>query len=133
MPGIIMSFDPDGSVEFTRNKNLDAFFGGAGNMQRVTDIQKHPDKPWYCITWLMGPFARRIRKDHNRVYHRMVFGGDLIPQACSVDGQSGTIWFFSYELAVQYEIECLNKMRADGVTFGKDGVGIYFDEKQTRL
>lgn len=114
MPTITMSFDPDGSVEFTRNKNLDTFFGGAGRMRRVTDISKLPDAPLFYIKWLMGPHSDQA---HDLEKHRQVFGDKIVAWDCRIDDNTGTLMFFSYEAAVQYEIACLNAMREQGVTF----------------
>lgn len=118
-----MSFDPDGSIEFTRNKNLDAFFGGAGRMRRVTDIQKDFSAPLFFIKWLMGPFANTGRPGdastgvHSLAKHINVFGKDYVAWDCRVDDNTGTLMFFTYEAAVQYEILCLNKMREQGIVF----------------
>lgn len=120
---IVMSFDPNGSVEFTRNKALDAFFGGAGTMKRVTDIQKADNSASYCIKWLMGPLAHTGHPAdendgrHTLQMHMAVFGKDMVAWDCVASGWQGVLWFHSYEAAVQYEIACLNKMREQGTTF----------------
>ena len=115
---IAIAFDPDGSVEFTRNKNLDQFFGGAGDMKRVTDIQKLRTEPLFFIKWLMGPFAGANGTGvHKLEHHDAVFGkeyNELFGFACN---RTGTVFFRTYEAAVTYEIACLNKMRENGVTF----------------
>lgn len=110
----VMSFDPDGSIEFTRNKNLDTFFGGAGTMKRVTDISKIDNGSLFFIKWLMGPYATR---SHSFRQHVEVFGSSAVAWDCIVDDNTQTLMFFSYEAAVFYEIACLNKMRLDGITF----------------
>jgi len=111
---ITMSFDPDGSVEFTRNKQLDAFFGGTGTMKRVTDILKLPNDPLFYITWLMGPYKG---KSHGAAEHCEVFNRQKIAVRCEISEHTGTLFFYSYEDAVAYEIACLNEMREAGVTF----------------
>lgn len=113
MQTISMSFDPDGSIEFTRNKNLDTFFGGAGKMRRVTDINKAEGWARFYITWLMGPYAGAA---HTLEHHIDVFGPDYVAWDCEL-GLDNVLMFFSYEIAVQYEIKCLNAMREQGVTF----------------
>lgn len=116
MPTITMSFDPDGSIEFTRNKNLDTFFGGAGRMRRVTDIAKLDNSSKFFIRWLLGPYAG---KAHSLEHHIGVFGGILDGHygGPGVSNRTGTLMFDSYEAAVGYEIACLNAMREQGVTF----------------
>lgn len=116
MPTITMSFDPDGSVEFTRNKNLDTFFGGRGTMKRVSDILKMPDSPKFFIRWLLGPHAG---KDHGLNTHISIFGGILDGHygGLGYSDRTGLILFDSYEAAVHCEIAALNAMREQGVTF----------------
>lgn len=116
MPTITMSFDPDGSIEFTRNKNLDAFFGGAGRMRRVTDIAKLDDSSKFFIRWLLGPYAG---KAHALEHHIDIFGSILDRRygGSEIGDKTSVILFNSYEAAVQYEIDCLNAMRKAGVTF----------------
>jgi hypothetical protein len=121
MSEIAMSFDPDGSIEFTRNKNLDTFFGGAGRMRRVTDIQKIEQGSWFYIKWLMGPYNG---KSHTLDHHVEVFGDKAVVWDCHVDNNTRTLMFFTYEVAVQYEILCLNQMREHGVTFDEEQAGV---------
>lgn len=116
---IAMSFDVDGSVEFTRNKALDTFFGGAGVMKRVSDIQKLDHSSKYYIKWLMGPHAG---KAHSLETHIRIFGGILDGNygGLGVSDKTGTILFDSYEAAVHCEIAALNAMREQGVRFDHD-------------
>lgn len=116
MPTITMSFDPNGSIEFTRNKALDDFFGGRGAMRRVSDIQKLDNSSRYYIKWLMGPHAG---KAHSLETHISIFGGILDGHygGAGVSDRTGTLLYASYEDAVQAEIACLNKMRENGVVF----------------
>jgi hypothetical protein len=116
MPTAVLAFDPDGTVEFTRHKNLDNFFGGAGTMKRVTDIKKLDNSSKFYIRWMLGPYAG---KAHDLEKHIGVFGGILDGHygGSGVSDRTGTLLFPSYEDAVDYEIKCLNHMRLAGVTF----------------
>jgi len=114
---IVISFSSDGSVEYTRDKRIVGMFGGAGSMKRVTDIQKYSDAERYYIKWLMGPFDHKV---HGVSHHVKVFGLDdnvLERLNGNIDLMLGIIWFGSYDEAVAYEVECLNKMRMQGITF----------------
>lgn len=113
---IVMSFDPDGSVEYTRNKALDGIFGGQGRMKRVTDIQKLNGESLFFIKWLMGPYAGK-HFSHTLDRHDEVFGLWRPSQRVFISSHTGTMFFYSYEDAVAYEIECLNEMRRQGITF----------------
>lgn len=120
---ISMSFDPDGSIEFTRNKALDGIFGGAGRMKRVTDIQKLDREALFYIKWLMGPFAQTHavpNNSHTADRHTVVFGQRKPSVFVKIDDNTGTLFFRSYEDAVKYEIECLNAMREAGITFDEN-------------
>lgn len=114
---ISMMFDSDGSIEFTRNKALDGMFGGVGVMERVTDIKKLPNDPLFYIKWLMGPYAG---KSHDVSCHMEVFDPQPMAFLGRVDSNTGTLMFYSYEDAVNYEIVCLNAMREKGIVFGHD-------------
>ena len=94
MTTITISFDADGTVEYTRTKAL-TLFGGEGTMERVTDIAKFKHGNLYYINWLMGPYAnmahtcsmatnynvaippapRRRRCDQSYCYVRFIRGG----------------------------------------------------------
>ena len=121
-----MLFDTDGSVEFTRNKALDAFFGGRGTMRRVTEIQKLETRSEFFIRWLMGPYANTGHpNDHSTGIHTLakhidVFGKDVAVADCRVYEVGGAMLWPTYELAVQYEIVCLNRMRENGIIFDHD-------------
>lgn len=111
---IVLSFDANGKVEFTRTKDI-TLFGGEGRMQRVTEIQKLDHAPQYYISWLMGPYRDNI---HTHVmafeYMTMAELGKL--QAPRIN-RSEPMYFASYEAAVSHEIDMLNAMRKAGVRF----------------
>lgn len=116
---ITIAVDQDGTAEWTRAKELDGFFGGAGVMKRVTDIQKLDNSRLFYIKWLMGPYEG---KAHDLEKHIAVFGGILDGHYGNngdtlVSDKTGTFLFSSYEDAVAYEIKCLNEMRRAGVAF----------------
>lgn len=117
---ISMSFAPDGAIEYTRHKALAQFFGGAGNMKRVTDIQKRFDAPMFYIKWLMGPYTEGSPLSHegvhNAICHADIFGRAK-PSVHTIFDSAGTLLFRTYEDAVLYEITCLNAMREKGITF----------------
>lgn len=120
MPTIAVTFDPDGSIEFTRAAQLDWLFDGAGVMKRVTDIKKLPNDSLFYVFWLMGPYAG---KSHGLAEHIEVFGGILdgkYGNPAIVSDHTGTFMFRTYNAAVEYEIECLNAMRKAGVTLDAD-------------
>lgn len=105
---MVLSFEPNGSVEYTRDNRLADLWGGEGNMVRVSDIQKMPERNEYYIKWLRGPYAGQ---DH--VYDIAIQYGlaedDVSP--CSI------VLFATYELAVEHEVSILNAMRKTGVLF----------------
>jgi hypothetical protein len=113
---ITIAVDQDGTAEWTRAKELDGLFGGAGVMKRVTDIQKLDNSSKFYIRWMLGPYAG---KAHDLEKHIAVFGGILDGHygGPGVSDRTGTLMFPSYEDAVAYEIKCLNEMRRAGVTF----------------
>lgn len=113
----VLTFTPDGEIEYTRNTQFKPF-GGAGVMKRVTDIQKLPDRDSYYIRWMLGPFAG---SDHCHAFawEYNVDTDGLLPVAMS--GLS-TILFETYEAAVAHEVTVLNAMRK---------AGVIFDEQQT--
>lgn len=111
---IVLSFDADGAVEYTRTKAL-TLFGGAGTMQRVTDIKKVPTGASYYIHWMLGPFA-----GHDHVYGMAQrFSVKDTPEPYSLSGNhDDVVQFPTYEAAVEHEIDMLNAMRKAGVRFG---------------
>ena len=114
MPSISVTFDPTGEIEYTRNAKLSWLFDGAGVMRRVTDIAKLPDENLFYIQWLLGPYAG---KSHTTEEHVSIFGAVKPLCRCRISSHTGTMFFYTYEAAVAYEIECLNAMREQGVTF----------------
>lgn len=117
MSKIAVAFDPDGSIEYTRNAQVDWLFDGAGVMKRVTDIKKLPNDALFYVFWLMGPYAG---KSHGLTEHIEVFGGILDGEygnTAIVSDHTGTFLFRTYNAAVEYEIKCLNAMRHAGATF----------------
>jgi hypothetical protein len=119
---IVVAVHDDGTVEYTRNSALNDFFGGRGDMVRVTDIQKEQLGPLYYIKWLLGPFAG---KDHVRAYARQYLTPDEILETLPVkmpyDACNDQDWrrltFPAYEAAVAHEVQVLNAMRRKGVRF----------------
>ena len=106
---IVIAFDADGTAEWTRNSRF-VPFGGEGTMQRVTDIRKVPDKPRYYIHWMLGPYKG---SDHTAALSVKL--GCL--DRTSYMTINMVLLFGSYEAAVQHEIQLLNAMRRNGVSF----------------
>lgn len=106
---IVLAFDADGNVEYTRNSTFTPF-DGRGDMQRVTDIRKRPDAPLYFIHWMLGPFAGQ-----NHTYQMSHDYG--LPLGYDGGDNSRIAMFVSYEAAVAHEIKMLNAMRRAGVLF----------------
>lgn len=114
---IVLSFDADGTVEFTRTNAL-TLFGGGGVMERVTDIKKQPSGNHFYIQWLMGPH----RGEPHRFGISMHYGVDFqMPNSDNVPDNlaRATMFFDSYEAAVDHELTVLNAMRKAGVRFGE--------------
>lgn len=108
---ITVSVDQDGAIEYTRTNQI-TLFEGAGEMQRVTDIQKLDDRARYFIAWKLGPFARYTQTPmHAEKY------GVALPPNVFVSADNHAILFPSYDAAVSHEIAMLNAMRKQGVTF----------------
>lgn len=105
---IVISFDENGSAEWTRTSRF-VPFGGDGTMQRVTDIRKHPDKATYYILWMLGPFAGRYQTYGMAISYGVFF---TAPTDIALP-----VSFSSYESAVQHEIAMLNAMRRQGIRF----------------
>lgn len=104
---IVLSFHPDGQVEYTRNSKFQPW-DGRGKMQRVTDIRKLPDGKLFYIHWMQGLYAGR-----NHTYG-MSIAANVISTCPSTEA---VIYFSSYEAAVEHEVEVLNAMRRQGVKF----------------
>lgn len=110
MPKIhVISFTPNGSVEYTRSPDLSFLFDGQGAMERVTDIGKRPESSKYFIKWLQGPFAGKIQTYGMAARYGLM-------GSCSV--AEIEMNFYSYEQAVAFEVQMLNAMRKAGVQFG---------------
>lgn len=108
---VVLSFDADGNVEYTRNTMFQPF-DGRGEMQRVTDIKKRKDCNLYFIHWMLGPFAGQDHTylmDHEYGVHS---GPPVIITSLTV-----VVLFDSYEAAVTHEVKMLNAMRKAGVLF----------------
>lgn len=113
---IVLTFDADGSVEFTRTKDIN-LFGGAGRMKRVTEIKKLDDAPQYFIKWMLGPFKGEVHQyTHALPYLTVEQLSPLITLACTVTPDA-ILYFDTYEAAVDHEIDMLNAMRKAGVRF----------------
>lgn len=120
----VVSFHPDGTVEYTRS-NLLTLFGGLGEMQRVTEIEKLPHANKFTIRWLRGPFA-------GAVHTRTIARNYLIPEELDIAGcprfspeymrADDPMEFDTYNDAVFHEIAMLNVMRKAGVKFGEQTV-----------
>lgn len=109
-PKIVMSFDQNGTVQYTRDSRLHGIFKGEGEMQRITEIRKLTHRPRYYIEWLEGPFKEKKQTNY---LHFLVFG---VPYLKSEPGDA-VLEFETYEAAVEYEINCVNTMRQLNVSF----------------
>lgn len=120
---IVLSFHPDGEIEYTRNSDFTPF-DGRGDMRRVTDIRKEPYGAKYFIHWMLGPWTGC---DHTRLIARNYFNPDdlielerqgLCPKFSPEHMRSDERMLFdTYELAVAHEVAMLNEMRRRGVRF----------------
>lgn len=123
MPKIhTISVFPDGAMEYTRNPDLTEFFGGKGDMQRVTEISKMPYGNAYYIQWKLGPYAGQA---HTRDFARTYLTPDEILETLPVLATPGTpthvpLTFPTYEAAVAHEVQVLRAMRLAGVRFGTE-------------
>ena len=117
MTTITISFDADGTVEYTRTKAL-TLFGGEGTMERVTDIAKFKHGNLYYINWLMGPYANMAHTCSMATNYNVA----IPPRPEGDDAISPIVTFSSYEAAVAHEIEMLNAMRKVGVRFGEQAI-----------
>lgn len=113
---MVIAFHDDGSIEYTRTKDL-TLFGGSGTMQRVTDIQKAPAAPIYYIRWMLGPYADSLHT-HDMAIEYLGLDELATLQAPRIS-HSEAMEFPSYEAAVQHEITMLNAMRKAGVRFSE--------------
>lgn len=113
MPTI--SFHPDGSVEFTRNRHLISIMGDRGIMERVSEIHKFRDEGSYYIRWLKGPY-----KDWAHSANMANDYGVPFPPRPSDQPICAILQFPTYEAAVEHEIAMLDAMRKAGVRF-RDG------------
>lgn len=109
----VLSFAPNGSVEFTRSPDLNFLFKGEGDMERVTDIRKRTDAAMFYVHWMLGPFAG---EDSTHVHHSQFLGEQKPCVRCRIEGR--VMLFWSYEDAVKYEVQMLDAMRKAGVQFG---------------
>jgi len=106
---------PDGSLEYTRNAALTALFGDVGEMRRVSDIQKLPNEAMFYIKWLHGP---NKGKSATWAQHVETIGADILPEAYhQISAHTGTLFFYTYEDAVVYEVQMISELRRRGVTF----------------
>lgn len=104
---IVLSFHPDGEIEYTRNSQFTPF-EGRGEMQRVTDIRKEPDGNQFYIHWMLGPCAG---VDHT---YGMSIAVGVISTCPAVEL---VMKFPTYEDAVNHEVAVLNAMRRKGIRF----------------
>jgi hypothetical protein len=110
----VITVHADGAAEFTRNPKLMDVFGHNGSMERVTEICKVKDKPLYYIKWCIGPYADQM---HTEDTHKAVYGEYRDKRNRSPLKSTHLICFDSYEAAVAYEVETLNRMREQGISF----------------
>lgn len=112
---VVLSFCPDGTVEYTRNTAFQPF-QGEGVMQRVTDIKKLDGDNIYFIHWMQGPYAGF---DHTKdMAERYVDISDLPAiQPTGTKGLGKFLYFETYQAAIDHEVAVLNAMRKEGVRF----------------
>lgn len=116
MPKHTFAIHPDGSIEFTRNEALDGMFKGAGEMQRVTEICKLPDQALFYVQWKLGPYKHRPLG-----FRQLDEYPGVEDFSCSIeDDNFGTLYFYSYAIAVQQEVAMLDAMRKAGVSFHEE-------------
>lgn len=107
---LVISVDPNGVAEFTRNPQLETFFGGRGEMQRVTEVFKNGPRD-YRIKWLMGPNAGRTHT------YGMSIAYGVVSTVPAVELEMS---FATYETAVGHEVQVLNAMRKAGIRFSSE-------------
>lgn len=109
---IVLAFDTEGTVEYTRNSQFTPW-EGRGEMVRVTDIRKKPDANEFYIHWMQGPCAGI---DHTLGMSAKigVFGNCMVTSDAALNE---VLTFPTYEAAVAHEVEVLNIMRRMGVSF----------------
>ena len=101
----------DGTIEYTRNQELQGFFNDRGEMVRITDICKFKHSGEYYFVWLEGPYKDMI---HTHGIH-----ADIYETQVDTYTDHTIVVFNSYEETVAYERMVLEAMRKRGIKFSK--------------
>lgn len=131
---MLMVFNTDGSVEFTRNPSLLAIApAGRLAVQRMTEIFfEESGQHWY-IKFLTGPFhGLRLRWEDEALVHFDLGAerelhthwtafwhdeGRALVSRCTLWGvQEGIVYFNSYEEAVEVEVAFVDYLRKQGIS-----------------
>ena len=107
-PPIVVACNPDGSIEtLLRDKEFDTSQLGHREIGRVSEVLFDDLQQKFYIRWLRWPFSGKIEGRHST---------QAVPpeDACSV---RGVLFFDTYEDAVTHEINRVNGMLKEGISF----------------
>lgn len=113
MPRLVITFHHDGSVEtLLKDKVFDTRVFGGRKIERVSEILPTDDGQLFFVKWLRGPLAN-ASVEVPTVCSSVVRANHGI--SCYYNGD--TIFFETYEEAVDHEIACVNELRLSGYSF----------------
>lgn len=108
MKEMVISITPEGRVEHTlKDSFFDTRFLGHRKIERMTEIVFCEESQRFYIRWLKGPYTGY---HHSYQVEALMWG--------ETDPKLGKVYLFdTYEAAVQREIELVNQLRLQGISF----------------
>lgn len=110
MSKIVVTCHPNGSVETLLTSVLDTRKLGHRQIDRITIIEFDEVGQDFHIQWLKGPYAGHA---HDTVMDCNILKNSPLPRP----SQRAIMVFDTYEEAVAHEIECVNALRLQGISF----------------
>lgn len=96
MKEMVISITPEGKIEhILKDSFFDTRFFGNRKIERMTTIEFNVEKQQFYIQWLKGPLTGHYAED----------------------AAGRVLYFDTYDEAVQVEIERVNAMRLQGISF----------------